>query len=538
MNAYKAHMHLHSCFVQSASMASHARLARDLGFNALFITDHDNRMGDMAREINDYALTNGQLFRAEDGCGWEAAPPESARAMKEEGDWFMRLTAAPQSQSAAAFQGGKRQQASLLAQVRLGLRLRIPASADAACHGVRVDITLSERPGDLRLRHLYYAWGACPQPEDWAYDRPLTVPRGDWAEVVLPLSKDMASADPFGEDNCFVTLGISVFNQGNAPFSIDCGPFWKTKALVCGAVRERQQRLADKIGAHYGVKLYAAQEISLCGPHKNCFSPEVPVIDYRAHGYRTDSSTALALLRYANAVYSYNHMFEPWKRERLDEVQRHQVMRELLDRLTQNRCEGATILEVGFPEGRYGFSIEEHLAIWDALAERGILLTGNGVSDSHSSTYGWLDGNNFATWLLAEDDSWPALLDAMRKGRAYAGDPTRWNGRLDLQVCRVSMGGAFVCASGQSGPVELELRWAGEPLHLTLRAHDQILCAQWLDAGEHRLQARLTAQRAVEPVRMELRGRDGRMVLISNPVYAITDESIQAPERLCAPSFA
>jgi hypothetical protein len=86
-----------------------------------------------------------------------------------------------------------------------------------------------------------------------------------------------------------------------------------------------------------------------------------------------------------------------------------------------------------------------HLDLWDVLNANTVWLTANGVTDSHGrgehEIMGWGPSeaglafkNNFVTWFWTEEVSESGFVLSMRRGRAYFGDPYRWDGELDLRT--------------------------------------------------------------------------------------------------------
>ena len=100
-------------------------------------------------------------------------------------------------------------------------------------------------------------------------------------------------------------------------------------------------------------------------------------------------------------------------------------------RLIEQRAFGVDLLEVGYRSRGHG--LDAFLEMWDRLSAAGIRLVGIGTSDSHDAQTGWTSGpNNFVTWIYARSVAEGDLIDGLRAGRAFFGDPTRFDGALDL----------------------------------------------------------------------------------------------------------
>ncbi len=97
----------------------------------------------------------------------------------------------------------------------------------------------------------------------------------------------------------------------------------------------------------------------------------------------------------------------------------------VLDYLEARKVFGADILEVGY-RSRVR-SLHDLLWVWDELAKRQIFLVGNGVSDSHVGSVDpySIRENNFVSWIHADANDKPALIDGLKRGQAFFGDITR-----------------------------------------------------------------------------------------------------------------
>ena len=84
-------------------------------------------------------------------------------------------------------------------------------------------------------------------------------------------------------------------------------------------------------------------------------------------------------------------------------------------------------------------NLDEHLDLWDALGANAIWITGNGVTDSHGGEW-QAQINPMTTWILAPSSSAPDLLEAVRAGRMYFGNPLEWSGDFGFRVGQALMG--------------------------------------------------------------------------------------------------
>lgn len=507
MRWYKTQMHLHASFEQYASMRSHAEMARQLGFDVLFITEHDVRMNHMPNGIEHFELNEPGDAIWPNGAGWRHPDGMPCMAVKEKDGVALQLEP---GKEACFSSPGKKHQASLLAILTLKMALRVPAG-----QALRIDVALSLRP-DQRQQHLYYEIGPCPGGEEDAWRIPIEG-QGDF-EVSLPLSEDVLRFDEFGQDNAFCSVALTTFGGGIAL----CRSFSVNRLHTAESVRQLQQRLADRIGADWGLRIYAANEISLSSGHRNSYSAFVPVIDYARTGFDLTTEQACAYVKGLGGTFSHNHPFEEWKRCAFTPEERAKKVAQLRDRLLASRAEGAQLIEVGFPEGRSGFTLAEHLRLWDELAMAGLPLTGYGDSDCHDSRTGWNSGNNFATWLYARSAEWTDLEEAMRAGRALMGDPARWHGHARFHVGGASMGERLVIVEKEEARLELDIDGLTEPTRCVIVSSGERISDLLCQCEQVSIRmAVCRGDRPIAPIRFELYALDGRCILLSNPVYLI-----------------
>jgi hypothetical protein len=196
------------------------------------------------------------------------------------------------------------------------------------------------------------------------------------------------------------------------------------------ALHARQRALARSLAEQHGVVCHVAQEISQAGPHKNAWGAAVPLLDYagQAAGFTHDDGVAWAQRH--GAVFSLNHPFSRYNRVEMDDAGRERALADVVETYVRTGASGAHTLEVGFPAGRHGFSLEDYLRMWDALSRAGVIITGSGSSDAHSARVGWQTGNNFATYIRAETADEAALIAGLRSGDVYMADPVLFRSRL------------------------------------------------------------------------------------------------------------
>jgi hypothetical protein len=107
---------------------------------------------------------------------------------------------------------------------------------------------------------------------------------------------------------------------------------------------------------------------------------------------------------------------------------------------------GVDLLEVGYINR--GLPLRDHLDLWDILTANELLLYGTGTSDNHGVP--WDRKRNYVTWVLSPSTEPPDLLDALKAGRTYFGNPKVWEGVFSLQVGDAYMGDRISNPGGTS----------------------------------------------------------------------------------------
>jgi hypothetical protein len=109
---------------------------------------------------------------------------------------------------------------------------------------------------------------------------------------------------------------------------------------------------------------------------------------------------------------------------------------------------GADILEVGYLFRGIG-SLQDHLRLWDLALANGVILVGNGASDSHGGRWDpEMVPNPFASWVWSEGRSQDELLRALKDGRVAFGDPFLWSSKFAFGVESTLMGDTLFVNAG------------------------------------------------------------------------------------------
>ncbi len=506
-------MHLHTCHQPGGSMEGHIYNAASLGMRYIRFTDHDVRTGRKAVPVEGFDFTRGELV-IHDGksseYGWKLSDGLNASFTGE----GMVLSGEGEAEF---YSSGRRHTVSLIAGVTLGLSV----SADA---GVTLDVRMSQRPPEHIPAHLCYVFD---RPEDHPVLPHTVYRRITDGEFTLHLSDDAEKLADGGLDNVFDSLIVRVAKGSR------CVLRRMTIHADSGydAVIVRQRALADKIGAAYGVKPFVTTEISGAGQHKNCFSTAVPVIDYEKLGYSVTQKQAIDHVKAYGGIFSYNHPFSSYKRSLPPPEEIPALVARIAAGLTASRVYGASLMEVGFTEGRDLFPLSDYLRLWDLLSLGGVFITGYGDSDSHYNDVNWFEGCNFCSWIAAPRSmEYPvaesALIDSMKAGRLFCGDPTKISGDVCFTAdAGEEMGSILTADKKVSRTLRFSLSHTVPGWTVRIVTDGCPLLTDTLDGTPYSREFELTAQKTVSFARCEVYEESGRCILLTNPIYFVrTDE--------------
>lgn len=530
MKFYPMPMHLHAACEPSASMGAHMHWCRRLGIRHLFLTEHDSRIGTKRRPLRDFYFPKKKLFcdlprgiRA----GFRPEGENSGgHAFTEDGDGIaLTLHAGLGEREVMAFSSmGKNHAEPLVSEVSVALFGEAWVSDDAT---LAVEFILSAQPPHLAPARLVYFLGDPPKPEVGCRYLPFPEREGDGA-YRFSLSAD-ATPEIGGLDNALSNIRFSlVSGLGEATLTLRRMEFHRR--LGGEETRQALAALADALGRVYAVTPFVTFEISEAGHHKNCYSTAVPLIDYPAHGYAVTQEEAIAHVLAHGGVFAYNHAFTEWKASELSEEEKDRLVAYVADELAAAEVFGASLLEVGFPHPKEDFSDRHYLGLWDALASRGVFLTGDGDSDNHHATAdGWLHGNNFVTFVGLPEDT-PAteesIVASLVRGSCFAADPTACR-HLSLTAGDRPMGSILV---GDAVAVELSaerIAAGGYAVRIVNGREDGRI---GIREGCVRESYTLAATELYNFVRYEIRRHDGRLLGLTNPIYLVGDAAL-VPER-------
>ncbi len=206
------------------------------------------------------------------------------------------------------------------------------------------------------------------------------------------------------------------------------------------------------------------------------------------------------------------------------------------------------MFEIGY-RLRGAMNLNQHLELWDALTGNAVFVTGNGVTDSHGRGLYNLDGwgpselgltmlNNFVTWLATEELSEAGFVRAMKSGRAWFGDPYRWQGEMDLRTADGFRMGQVVLTDRDAHELVVDVSNVPDNaivrlLQMEIREHPaqeylvpNVLRSETLadEVPGSEFSATTTLDVTTPSfVRVELRAADNKEWAFSNPIHFVHD---------------
>ena len=272
------------------------------------------------------------------------------------------------------------------------------------------------------------------------------------------------------------------------------------------------------------------------GVHVNAFGANVPLIDYARQPRGLDGRQTVEFIHRHGGVALLDHPFGVGRRGRgYDEVMGRRVQDATATKLIRARCYGADALEVGYPL-RGGMTAGQHIDLWDRVSEAGIVITGVGTTDTHDNNRSWGESppNNWATWIWSASRGMEDLLEGLRSGACYFGDPESWDGRIDLAAA----GGGRMGDVVLGGPASREVTFLCEPLPadwtVDLVRNGSVFESVPAGGAVFPITRSIqTGDRTV--VRFCLRDGDGVLKVCSNPIYffpELPEESMPPGRRI------
>ena len=535
---YPQHMHIHSVYEPGSSMEGHIYFAKKQGMEHIWFTEHDVFW---KRKPYKFGFEPSESAPDEKGrptSGFSPTCDSNGEVVIDtenyyEGSSSMRLTAGEnpdkswRGAAAVSIDGGICH--SLCCLPTLSFAYRGIADKNEDVRYV-FDICLSERPPDQGFAHIIFVSGST---EGLAAPHTLILPvsvNNEWQQASFDLSAIASSADAVsasvgGLDNVFSYFTVRVETRYGASASLFIDSVSVEGRTTAEETKKQQTELAIAIGKEYGVTPFVTAEIS-GNTHKNCFSTNTPIFDYRNPTHKVTHEEACRVMRERNLVFSLNHPFVYLKGKDPQTVDYDAECDALVEKLASDNLCGASLLEVGFPFGRYA-PYTTHSRLWDSLAMRGILLTGYGSTDSHMMTEGWFSGNNFAGFVGIDEDAEPTeerFIEAMRGGALYSANPLVMKGEFSFtaDVSR-EMGSVSVVPRGFRSRVKLSLGITNHNWKVAWVVNGERVRLDPATRMGYRGEYELTTSEKIDFVRAEVYDYFGTLLLMTNPIYFTTE---------------
>ncbi len=536
---YPMHMHLHASCDLGASMALDMYNANKLGMNYIWFTDHDTRMGLMENYITKYSFGDG-LFKT-DGKRAEGFEKinEQTELIVNTHDKTLTINSNKSgdewSSSGVYFKSsGKRHTFSLAGELTVSVDLKefFPDENARLIFAAK----LSQRPPEMKNAYMLYVLGDTDGLES-EYNQVIPLKQTS-GTIIFNLSKDVSKEVPIGgKDNAFDTLYIVLQTKNDVVAAAKVGDFEIVRGNICEGLRQGLQKAADKAGEIYNVKPFVAFEISGAGEHKNCFSTSVPVIEYYKNDYQVSEAEAIEHVKKYGGIFAINHPFVTSNIKKiskemngLDEETKKALFNDTYNEFVNNNALGATLMEVGFPDGRR-FEFEYYLKLWDMLALDGIFLSGYGANDCHANNDGWFEGNNFVAYIGVDENlTYPIdveyFTEAMKKGRMYTGDPTALKGEVRFETENgIQMGSVVVADETDSVKIKFSAENIKNGWKFRLVENSNVIESITINEPRFEYESILKLnENKVAFQRAELYNEKGKCVLLTNPIYMVNKE--------------
>jgi len=423
---------------------------------------------------------------------------------------------------------GKKHQRSLLAGVSISLAIR-PERGFGENGRLRIDVELSQQPPSFAVEHLTYVIGENDDEDETISLEGLKI--GEWNILRLNLTDDALKHADGGVDNVFGGLSLLLDSRKGEYVELFIDDFRLHQVYECQSVFDRQKELASDLSHRYGLPVYVGTEISISGQHMNALGSWIPIIDRNRKEYSI--AEAAAHVKSYGGVLSLNHPFSRWKREGLSEEDREKIIQSVFNSYKKSRCYGADLIEVGYPEGRHGFSLRDYLKLWDLLSCEGIVITGIGVSDAHNNIIGWESGNNFVNWIRSETNREESLISGLRAGDVYMGDPTLFRGELEFVTTEGHRMGQVVISEECQ---EVRLRMTGCKPGWKIRWIINGVQEKIIDVCDEKLEfhGKIRDRQEFNFTRFEVYSENDRCILLTNPIYFAKKRIADLPQHRIA----
>jgi hypothetical protein len=565
---WSVQLHVHGPWSEGpGSLDSHGREALGLGVDVLWWSDHDFRITSY-RHVTRFGF-EGPTEPLDRDEAWSPLTPNEARRHKRvrpisrrcipesearfvagdaaQGERSLRLSArGPGPEFAGCLHSVTADRALATRPLASQVALELDVFAESLGPDARavVELELSEHalPGldgyaPLVLRYELAPEGAEPAGRGAVRALPLAIATGRWVHLRLPVSRDAERTFPevAAGDDSLRQIRVGVESRRGATAAARFDGLRIEQEVAGPAAFDVQREVIERVArARPGLVQLQGVELSYELRHLNVFGAEPLRLDYdalvresgllagdpprveRARFRRWATRRAVEIAHARGDVVSYNHPFGvTWAG-----AEPRQSRAEVVRSLAAERVYGADLLEVGYRD-RGGHDLADHLGVWDDLAGLGLRPVGIGTSDSHGGTWRG-DPNGFVTWIFAASPERAALVEGLRRGRVFFGDPTRFDGSLDLWSASGAVMGQIVVTDRNADEVRIDA--AGlVPGDLVDVVVSGAPAARHVAEGERLHVAHPLALAPGEDafVRAEVRDAEGGPRAFSNPIHFV-----------------
>lgn len=535
---YPQHMHIHSIYEPGASMEGHIYFAKMQGIKYMWFTEHDVLLNKKTYKLSFEA---DELVPGEDGVPTQSFLPlqtsrgevRTENSDSYDGTSCLRLTANQNDSDswigASAMTVGNGICQSLCRMPTLAFAHRGAKKSEGDVRYI-FDVCLSERPPDQRFAHIVFV---CGSSEGLEAPHTLVVPitvTEEWEKSSFDISAIATSDEAVlssvgGIDNVISSLTVRVETRRGALAALYIDALEVEGRTSAEGTKRNQTELAIEIGKKYGVVPFVTAEIS-AGGHKNCFSTDTPIFKYGDTETPVTNEDSCREMLSRGQVFSINHPFVHLKKSDPKATDYDAECDAVVERLAENNAYGASLLEVGFPFGRFA-PYTTHTRLWDSLALRGVILTGHGASDSHMMTEAWFSGNNFAAFIGVDSQIEPTESDfaaAMKAGALYAANPLMIKGDVSfIADGSREMGSVSIVPSGTASRVSLSLEITNHNWKVAWVVNGKRVRLDPTTRTGYYGEYNLTTTGGIDFVRAEVYDYFGTLLLMTNPIYFVSD---------------
>lgn len=531
-------MHMHSSYEPGASMAMQMYNANLLGMKYIWFTEHDNRMGAKKNYASVFHFDNDTLIDTDaDGINRyfnTACFKNNSSLIKSVDAKNQTLTLSAKAKNIDEWQSSgvffisdkSRYSHSLFMDISLGFDL-LSQNINKNSRLI-FDVRLSQRPDKTMPAHILYVLGDCnglSAPHTQII--PLKVQNG---RIALPISNDVSNeAEIGGKDNVFDTITITLQVRNNAELTVKLKDFYICTGKEFEDVHQAQKLKAAELGAQYGITPFVSFEVSGAGGHKNCFSSNVPVIDYYKYNHLVSVYDAVKHIKNYGGIFSINHPFP--KIGKHNKSERQKILKRVYEELLKNKAYGANLIEVGFPAGKHYFPFEDYLLLWDKLSSSGLFLCGYGDSDSHRGDNNWFEGNNFASYVgvdstLKHPIAERHFTDAMAERRLFTANPLKIKGAIRFETQHGhQMGTIFDYKKTTEIPITFYAEVTDPEWTFRLIENGKVIHSQKIHSYNFTYNSVLKAKKTpVSFQRVEIYDAYGTCILLTNPIFIANHE--------------